>query len=69
MAERSTKKIYLSVLVTLLLLIFFHYLGWFNWPEKIMRQITIGALAKVHSIGVSAQKHAIIPDQKLECKN
>ena len=69
MADLSTKKIYLSVLVTLLLLIFFHYLGWFSWPEKAVRQVMARALIKINTFSVSIKKDVTIPNDKLGCRN
>lgn len=69
MAERSPKKIYLSILVTLLLLIFFHYLGWLGWLEGAVRQTLSAVLIKTHSLGVSIEKRDSVPGGKLECQN
>lgn len=69
MAERSTKKTYFSVLVTLLLLIFFHYLGWLNLPEKIIRQMVAGTLSKINIFSVSLQKDDSLTNNKPECQN
>ncbi len=68
MAERSTKKTYFYVLVTLLLLIFFHYLGWFNLPEKLARQIMSGTLSKINVFSVSLKKDNSAVDKKPECQ-
>lgn len=56
MAGIKNKKIYFSALVTLLLLIFFHYLGWLNWFESKTRDIFIPLFSQTHSIGVNLMK-------------
>ncbi len=69
MAERSPKKIYLSILVTLLLLIFFHYVGWLSWLERPVRQMMASVLIRTHSLSVSVGKQADVPDDKKQCQN
>lgn len=69
MTERSPKKIYLSILVTLLLLIFFHYIGWLKWIEGATRQTMAVLLTKTHLLSVTTKQQADIPKDKLVCQN
>lgn len=69
MNERSPKKIYLSILVTLLLLIFFHHLGWLNFFEKLIRQTMGAVLSQTHSLSVDIKKQTDEQNINSECRN
>lgn len=69
MAERSPKKIYLSILVTLLLLIFFHYVGWLNFFEKMIRQTMGAILSQTHSLSVGIKNQSDYENLNSECRN
>ncbi len=58
MAGIKNKQIYLSALVTLLLLIFFHYIGWLNWIENKTRDAFSPLFARTHSVGVALMENS-----------
>jgi len=69
MAENKNRKIYFSILVTLLLLIFFHYVGWLNWFERLVRSGVTNVLVKAHIWNVDIQKKSGDSNVKAVCQN
>ena len=67
MTKNSTSKIYASILVTLLLLIFFHYLGWITWLEKITINLSSEVLTNFRSLTTSfREKDSAVKSECLE---